>query len=106
MIISYNENDKLQADLIWSILGNIKDKFYSEENIFKVIVSGNEKAINSAKLIETVYKIIIDSIRYCDYHRAVQYLVVYNSLCENFLNEDKIKDYAKEACKRFGDLPY
>ena len=106
MIISYNENDKLQSDIILVALNSIKDNFYSEENIFKVIVSGNKKAINYAKLIESVYKIIIDSIRYCDYHRAVQYLVVYNSLCENFLNEDKIKDYAKEACKRFGDLPY
>jgi hypothetical protein len=82
--------DELVQSLLKKIVIKIKERYFSERNIYIYLLSEKDKKI--IEYVNNILNIIETSIRFYQYRRAVRYILVLEVICQKYFSELKIKE--------------
>ena len=72
----------------------------SEKNLFTLLCLKDKNANIHLETLDCVYAIIVNSLRYNEYHRALKFLRFYDRICKREFSEDKVESYRSKLCKK------
>ena len=83
------------------LLDKIKNKYLSKKNLFVLFSLKDEKSLKHLERLDCIQCIILNALRYEEYHRALIYLRFYVKICKKEFSDKKMNSYVEKLCKKY-----